>query len=57
MIVREGKQAEFLLHKSFPWELVEKIGVMSTTVAKVVNEALSGAAHMPAVSVEQAWYY
>ena len=26
-IVKDGKQAEFLMHESFPWELVERVGV------------------------------
>ena len=27
--VKEGKQAEFLVHESFPFDLVEQIGVLS----------------------------
>src|SRR5690625_4449684 len=27
--VKEGKQAEFLIERSFPWELVTRIGVRS----------------------------
>ena len=35
---KEGKQAEFLLEKSFPWELVTTIGVHSQDVyAKVIS--------------------
>ena len=30
--VKEGKQAEFLLHEFFPWHLVRRIGVMDATV-------------------------
>jgi hypothetical protein len=57
MTVKEGKQAEFLLHESFPWELIERIGVSDTLVAGQVNEALRHAEHRPLVSVEQGWYY
>jgi hypothetical protein len=57
MVVKEGKQAEFLVYESFPWNLVDKIGVLNTAVAQEVRRALSGAAHCPAVSVESAWYY
>ena len=32
MLVKEGKQAEFLIYESFPWELVEKIGVCNHRV-------------------------
>ena len=38
--VKEGKQAEFLVHESFPWELVERIGVQNAAVLEQVNEIL-----------------
>ncbi len=36
-IVRERKQAEFLLHGWFPWQLVERIGVIDLKVAESVS--------------------
>lgn len=54
---KEGKQAEFLIERSFPWNLVERIGVRSeATYAAVVN-ALSGGSHRPAVEIRAEWYY
>lgn len=54
---KEGKQAEFLLEKSFPWELVTTIGVHSQEVyAKVVNTFRTNV-HRPEVRVERRWYY
>jgi len=55
--VKEGKQAEFLLHEFFPWHLVRRIGVMDATVyGKVVN-ATQNATHRPVVEVRREWYY
>lgn len=55
--VKEGKQAEFLLHDAFPWSLVQRIGVASQAIAVKVHAALGGAAHQPPVSVQPNWYY
>jgi hypothetical protein len=56
-IVKENKQAEFLVYESFPWGLVEGIGVRDASVAERVRGTLSGATHIPPVTVERAWYY
>lgn len=54
---KDGKQAEFLLELSFPWHLVERIGVQSrTTYAAAVN-ALPAHGHRPPVEVRPEWYY
>ena len=55
-IVKEGKQAEFLLYDSFPWELVEHIGVHNAGIEAQVRKALNGVAR-PTVRVEPTWYY
>lgn len=55
--VKEHKQAEFLLHQDFPWELVAKIGVMSTAVKVKAEAAMQGVTHKPTVVVEPSWYY
>jgi hypothetical protein len=53
--VKEGKQAEFLVRDSFPWELVERIGVSSATVrAQALN--VLGAAQQPVVEIRPDWY-
>ena len=54
---KEGKQAEFLLHESFPWDLVESIGVLDAAVADQARAALRGAGNQPNISVERLWYY
>jgi hypothetical protein len=58
MVVKEGKQAEFLIYESFPLSLIEKIGVINTDVERRVNNILRDAAsNMPVVSIERRWYY
>jgi hypothetical protein len=55
--VKEGKQAEFLVHHSFPWELVRRIGVLDRTIAQQVSNAMHGAAHRPVVEIRADWYF
>ena len=55
--VKDGKQAEFLLYESFPWHLVEKIGVIDQQMKAYVDAVLSPAPYWPSVAVERAWYY
>jgi hypothetical protein len=56
-LVKEGKQAEFLLYESFPWDLIEAIGVRNEAIRGKVMSALRGVAHKPPVTVEADWYY
>jgi hypothetical protein len=55
--VKEGKQAEFLVEHSLPWELVMRIGVRSQQVYGQVMAALQGVAHRPHVQIVPIWYY
>lgn len=57
MMVKEGKQAEFLFYESFPWELVEKIGVQNASVLDQVGEILREADNKPMANIEPDWYY
>lgn len=54
---RDAKQAEFLLEHSFPWELVESIGVRSPEIRDRVRAAMQGAEHQPVAEITPAWYY
>jgi hypothetical protein len=56
MLVKEGKQAEFLLYESFPWELIEKIGVHNNDVRKAVIQKV-GRSQTDMVMIEKSWYY
>jgi hypothetical protein len=55
--VKEGKQAEFLLHNDFPWSLVQRIGVASQSIAIQAQAAIANAAHSPQISVQPSWYF
>ncbi len=55
--VKEGKQAEFLVEKRFPWYLVQKIGVCTQAIGGEVMQLLSGQGHRPSVVVVPEWYY
>jgi hypothetical protein len=55
--IKEGKQAEFLIHKSFPWELVERIGVCDGGMVAKARRAIAAASHQPIAVVEGNWYY
>ena len=49
------RQAEFLVHQFFPWNLVTKIVVYDAANAKVVSNILRG--QLPAVDIKRGWYY
>lgn len=55
--VKEGKQAEFLVRDSFPWELVRRVGVRSQSMQRQVEQALTGGRHRPTVIVRADWYF
>ncbi len=55
--VKEAKQAEFLVERSFPWHLVERIGIHSSGIALRVAQAMAGGTHRPRVEVQPGWYY
>ena len=54
---KEGKQAEFLIEKFFPWELVEEIGVCSRKIYDKVVDILKSSYHRPTVLIKSDWYY
>lgn len=54
---KEGKQAEFLLEDSFPWKLVERIGVKSRASFQQVANALPANGHRPPIEIRADWYY
>lgn len=54
---KDGKQAEFLLELSFPWRLVERIGVQSRATYTSALNALPAYGHRPPVEVRPDWYY
>lgn len=55
--VKEGKQAEFLVHERFPWQLIRNVGVHSDSVKDRLLAALKSAEHQPPVAVRRDWYF
>ena len=55
--VRDAKQAEFLLERSFPWHLVARVGCRSWAVQREVSRLLMTADAQPPVEVRSDWYY
>lgn len=55
--IREGKQAEFLMHEIFPWSLIRRVGVSSQGVYSEVQSILKSAQHKPKIEIKPDWYY
>lgn len=54
---KDGKQAEFLVEGRFPWDLVERVGVIDRDAADRALACAASAAHKPAVEIRREWYY
>ena len=54
---KEGKQAEFLIERQFPWELVSRIGVLTRGIHDEVAKVQQGMMHKPVVQIRPEWYY
>jgi hypothetical protein len=54
---KRRRQAEFLIHKFFPWSLIELIGVSGSRMKARVESILIEYDHKPLVSVYPDWYY
>ncbi len=54
---KDAKQAEFLVERSFPWELVSRIGVCAPSIQRRALSALQNADHRPSVEIKRNWYY
>ena len=54
---KDGKQAEFLLELSFPWDLVERIGVLSRAAYNAAVNALLAHGHELRIEEQSKWYY
>ncbi len=51
------RQAEFLIHRFVPWDLVGGIGVFDEAVKEKVEEIVENAAQRPPVREMRKWYY
>lgn len=55
--LKEGKQAEFLVEREVPWNLVDRIGVRTDATGQRALKATSSANHRPGVEIKLDWYY
>ena len=55
--VMDKKQAEFLVERFFPWELVSRIGVRTWNTFAQTQKAMEGSEHWPRVEILPRWYY
>jgi len=57
--VRELKQAEFLVYRFFPWDLVEEVVVMEASVARELNQLFQEFPNnlRRPIRIEPDWYY
>ena len=54
---KETKQAEFLVEGFFPWNLVQRVGVISCDLQKRATEVLKAARYKPSIEIKRNWYY
>lgn len=54
---KRRKQAEFLVRRFFPWELIDTIAVIGASMCDRVKSVIATAAYHPLVKVEEKWYY
>lgn len=54
---KEGKQAEFLIERQFPWKLVSRIVVRSPQVCDQARAAVGATALTPPIEIRADWYY
>lgn len=55
--IKRGKQAEFLIEDSFPWQLVKGIAAKSENVATMAAQAIIGNNHQITIKSKPDWYY
>ncbi len=54
---KRRRQAEFLVHKFFPWRLITEIGVVNSQMGAQVTALLQSFEHQPEVVIRSNWYY
>ena len=54
---KRRKQAEFLVHNFFPWDLIKEIGVYDEQMKNEVCKVLNKSGCKSVVKVHQNWYY
>lgn len=49
--------AEFLVHESCPWVVIEKVAVIDQSTLKCVEAILEGVEYRPQALVDRDWYF
>ncbi len=52
---KRRRQAEFLVHNFFPWDLVSYVGVYDRSVGETVSQIVNG--DIPEIGIQRDWYY
>lgn len=55
--VKEAKQAEFLVYERFPFELIDRVGVLSAAIQDRTRRLIAGGRHLPVVEIHPDWYF
>lgn len=55
--VQEDRQAEFLMERHFPWNLILRIGVRSEQMRQRAMAVVEAARHKPRVEIKRDWYH
>ena len=55
--VQEDRQAEFLIERQFPWNLILRIGVRSEQMRSRAMAVIEAARHKPSVEIKRDWYH
>ena len=53
---KRRRQAEFLIHRFFPWTMVSEIGVIDTNMAETTKRLIAASEHQPSIVVARQWY-
>jgi hypothetical protein len=54
---KRRRQAEFLVYKIFPWDLVLEVGVKTERMRKAVRKVISEYGKETTVTIHPDWYY
>lgn len=56
-VIKERKQAEFLVHMMFPWTGILAVGTINQQIAAEVEGIVAAHSHHPKIIVKREWYY
>ncbi|MEE4358558.1 MAG: DUF4433 domain-containing protein [Desulfococcaceae bacterium] len=54
---KRRRQAEFLIYRCFPWNMIEMIAVINGKMKAAVEKIISAADYHPAIICKPDWYY